>query len=193
MSTIAALRCRDGVVVAGDRLVVRDGRVESRNRRHVLDVASDVGAAAVGRDVTRFADRLTGELRTYRFEREAVSLEALERVASDVGRDTGVEALVAARDADGRAALRAVSADGSTLSDSPMAFGSGTPFVLGALEAVDAASTSLPAAETFVREAFDSAAERDPGTGSEVDVWTLADGSEDATDGAGSDADSSDL
>lgn len=175
MATIAAVRCRDGVVVAGDRLVARDGSVASRNRPHVLDPTPDVGAAAVGRDVDRFADRLAGELRSYRFESDDVSLEALERVASDVARDATVDALVATRDETGRAALRAVSSDGSTLSDPPMAFGSGTALVLGSLEAADLETLSLSAAEALVREAFESAAERDPDTGSEVDVWTLED------------------
>jgi proteasome beta subunit len=175
MATIAALRCRDGVVVAGDRLVVRGGSVASRDRPHLLDLTPDVGAAAVGRDIDRFADLLGSELRSYRFERDAVSLEALERLASDVAEETEAEAVVATHDEEGRAALRAVSADGSTLADPPMAFGSGTALVLGGLDATDMETLSLAETETLVREAFDSAAERDPGTGSEVDVWTLAD------------------
>jgi proteasome beta subunit len=175
MSTIAAVRCREGVVVAGDRLAVRDGRVERRNRQHVFDFSSTVGAAAVGRDVGQFSDRLAGELRSYQFERDDVSLDALERLASDRTREVGVEAIVATRDEDGRAAFRAISADGSALSDSPMAFGSGATLVLGQLEAADVESVSLSAAETLLREVFASAAERGPGTGGTVDVWTLAD------------------
>jgi proteasome beta subunit len=177
MATIAALRCRDGVVVAGDRLVVRGGSVASRDRPHLLDLTPDVGAAAVGRDIDRFADLLGSELRSYRFERDAVSLAALERLAGDVAQETEVEAIVATHDEEGRAALRAVSTDGSTLSDPPMAFGSGTSLVLGGLEleAADSETLSLSEAETLVREAFESAAERDPGTGGAVDVWRLAD------------------
>ena len=175
MSTIAAIRCRDGVVLAGDRVLVRGGTVESRNRQHVLDITPSVGAAAVGRDVGHFADRLAGELTSYRFEREGISPEALERIASDVAHDTGVEAIVATHDESGRAVHRGISPDGATLSDSPVASGSGTAFVLGSLEAADAESMSLSAAETLLRDVFESTAERDPGTGAEVDVWTLAD------------------
>lgn len=175
MATIAALRCRDGVVVAGDRLAVRDGRVASRSRPHVFDLTPTVGAAAVGRDVEQFSNRLAGDLRSYRFERDDVSLDALERLTSDVAADVGVEAIVATHDEDGEAALRAVSADGSTLSDPPMAFGSGTALVLGSVETADVESLSRSAAERLLRDAFESAADRDPGTGETVDVWTLAD------------------
>ena len=38
MATIVGVRCRDGVVVAGDRVLVRDGRIASRSRQHVFDL-----------------------------------------------------------------------------------------------------------------------------------------------------------
>lgn len=175
MATIAAIRCRDGVAIAGDRIRTRDGRVESRNRQHVLDLLPTVGAAAVGRDVGRFSDRLAGELRSYLFERDRVSLDALERIASDVAADAGVEAIVVTHDGAGRAGLRALTPDGSSLSDAPVAFGSGTALVLGSLEAADTRELATADAEPFLRDVFVSAAERDPGTGDAVDVWTLAD------------------
>ncbi|WP_380679508.1 20S proteasome subunit A/B [Salinigranum sp. GCM10025319] len=182
MATIVGVRCRDGVVLAGDRLRVRDGRVESRNRQHVFDFDLDgdaVGGATVGSDVDRFADRFGGELRSYRLERGPVPLAAVERIGSDVASETGCEAIVAARDRDededGRAALRAVYPDGSTLSDPPMALGSGASLALGQLEAADLDAMSVDDCESFLRETFEAVAERDPGTGDEVDVWTLAD------------------
>lgn len=197
MSTIVGLRCRDGVALAGDRVHTRAGRIESRNRQHVFGFDADpdpVGAAAVGADVGRFADRLESGLRSYRLERGPVSLAALERLASDLASETGSEAVVAARadgdagadatagsDADaaerrpGRASLRGVYADGSTLADPPFALGSGASLALGALEAAEAGSLSVSAAESFLADLFESVAERDPGTGAEIDVWTLAD------------------
>ena len=175
MATIVGFCVRDGVVLAGDRVLVRDGRVASRTRQHVFDLDHDVGVAAVGSDVDRFVDRLDGDLRSYRLERGSVSLAALERLASDVARATTTPALVATHAADGRAALRSVSADGSTLSDSPVAFGSGTSLALGQLEAADLDSLSVSEAESFVRELFEGVAERDPGTGDETDCWTLSD------------------
>ena len=162
MGTIVGIRCRDGVVIAGDRLLVRSGRVESRNRQHVYDLDVGVGVAVVGSDVDRFADRLESELRSYRLDRGAVSLAAVERLAGEIADETGHEAVVAARDDDDRATVRGVYTDGATLA-------------LGGLEAADLASLPLSETESFVRELFESVAERDPGTGTEVDFWTLAD------------------
>jgi proteasome beta subunit len=176
MSTIVGIRCRDGVVIAGDRLLVRDERVESRNRQHVFDLDEGVGAAAVGPDVDRFADRLESELRSYRLERGAVSLAAVERFAGEIADETDHEAIVAAPDDDDRATARGVYADGATLADPPMALGSGASLALGQLEAADLDTLSVRDAEPFVRDLFESIAERDPGTGEEIDVWTLADG-----------------
>jgi proteasome beta subunit len=175
MGTIVGIRCRDGVVIAGDRLLVRSGRVESRNRQHVYDLDVGVGVAVVGSDVDRFADRLESELRSYRLDRGAVSLAAVERLAGEIADETGHEAVVAARDDDDRATVRGVYTDGATLADPPMAFGSGASLALGGLEAADLASLPLSGTESFVRELFESVAERDPGTGTEVDFWTLAD------------------
>jgi 20S proteasome alpha/beta subunit len=56
-----------------------------------------------------------------------------------------------------------------------MALGSGASLALGQLEAADPDSMSVSAAESFATELFDAVAERDPGTGDEADVWTLAD------------------
>jgi proteasome beta subunit len=180
MSTIVGTRCRDGAVVAGDRVLVRDGRIASRSRQHVFDL-DDVGVAAVGTDVDRFADRLESELRSYRLERGSVSLSTLERLASDVARETATEAVVATHDEDGAVALRSLATDGSALSDPPMALGSGASLALGQLEATGFASLSVAAAETAVRELFEAVAERDPGTGDGIDVWTAVD-SEGAAD-----------
>jgi proteasome beta subunit len=189
MGTIVGLRCRDGVVLAGDRVLVRGGRVESRNRRHVFDFGfdpDDAGTAAVGSDVDRFADRLESELRSYRLERGPVSIEVVERVGSEVASETGTEAIVAGREDETENGVRAIYADGSTLADPPMALGSGASLALGQLEAADLDSLSVAGAEAFVRDLFGNVAERDPGTGDEVDVWTAVDSettSEDASDG----------
>jgi proteasome beta subunit len=186
MSTIVGLRCRDGVVVAGDRLQVRDGHVKSRDYEHVFDLSADegeVGAAASGRNVGEFADELEHALRSYRLDRGAVGSDALERLASDVAAETGTEAIVATRDDDGRAGLATVSADGAAHADSPAVFGTGTSLALGVLEDRDVAEQSVSEAETAVREVFEAVSTRAPETGEEVDVWTLVD-----ADGERSDA-----
>ena len=172
MATIAGVDCADGAILAGDRQVVSGGTVTGE-RRHVFDL-DGVGAAAVGGDVDEFRRRLDAEVREYRTDRGEPTLEALARIAARVAEGAGVEALVAARDEDGRAGLRAI-ADGGVLDDDVAAFGSGAQVVIGSVEG--AGSEPLDEAESRLRGAFSAAAERDSGTGEEVDVLRLEDAS----------------
>ena len=172
MSTVLGVACAGGVVLAGDRVAVTDGHVRSRSRRHVFDFGS-VGAAVVGGDVDGFSDRLESEVRTYRTERGDLGIDPFTRLASDLAAEFEVSALLAARD-DDHPALRAVTADGSVTTDDVAAFGSGASVALGALEAGHDPEATLDAATTLLRDAIDAAAERDAGTGSEIDVYRLS-------------------
>lgn len=172
MSTVLGVACAGGVVLAGDRLAVADGQVRSRSRRHVFDFES-VGAAVVGRDVDGFADRLESEIRSYRTERGDVRIAPLVRMASDLAAEFDDAALVAARDDDGRPALRAVAPDGGITEDDVAAFGSGADVALGALEAGHDPDATLDAAATIARDALAAAAERDAGTGDDIDTYRL--------------------
>ncbi|MFB6122616.1 MAG: 20S proteasome subunit A/B [Haloferacaceae archaeon] len=166
MSTVVGVECTDGALLAGDRLLVDAGRVRSRAKRHVFSF-DGVGAAAVGDGVDAFERRLDAALREYRTDRGEVDVETLARLASPVAADVDVDAVVAARD-DGAARVRGVDRTGATFDDPLVAFGSGAQFVLGSLER--ASTADLDATETRVREAFAAAAERDAGTGSDVDA-----------------------
>ena len=168
MATIVAVDCTDGVLLAGDRLVVRDGAVVG-SRRHVFDFG-DVGAAAVGDDPDAFRRQLDAALRAYADEAGSPSIDAVSRMAADAADEGGVESLVAARDDSGRARARSVT-DG-VLDERVAALGNGAPTVLGHLETVG--EMDLASAESAVREAFQAAAARDAGTGEELDVWRLA-------------------
>ncbi|SEA23341.1 proteasome beta subunit [Haloplanus vescus] len=171
MSTVLGLACVDGVVLAGDRLHATDGHVRG-TRRHVFEFDS-VGVAAVGDDVDGFVDRLEAECRSYRTDRGAVRIVPFARMASDLAAEFGVSALVAAPDEAGTPRLRAVASDGSVTDDDVAAFGSGASLALGALEASHDPESTLDAAVTLARDALDSAATRDAGTGDEVDLLRL--------------------
>jgi proteasome beta subunit len=171
MSTVLGVACGDGVVLAGDRLVTSDGHVHSRSRRHVFDFGA-VGAAVVDGDVDGFVDRLEAEIRAYRTERGDPEVDPVVRMASDLAAEFGVSALLAAR-TDGRPALRAVAADGGVTDDDVAAFGSGASVALGALEAGHDPDATLDAAAALARDALSAAAERDAGTGSELDRYRL--------------------
>lgn len=169
VATIVALDCLDGALLAGDRLVVEGGTVVG-SRPHVFDF-DDVAVAAVGDDPDGFRRQFDAALRAYATERGEPGTDAVARMTADVAGDTGVEALVVARDESGRANVR--SATDGVLDERLVAFGSGASTVIGHLESVG--EVDLDAAESGVREAFRSAAARDPGTGAEVDVSRLAD------------------
>lgn len=170
MSTIVGIECADGVLLAGDRLLVRNGTVESRSKERVFTV-DGVGAACVGPGsrIDEFGRRFESEVRSYRTERGEMGIDPLATKLSSVADEEGVEVIVAARD-DGIARLRAIGADGSVLDDSPAARGSGAPMLLGAL---DEDETDLDTAESRVRDAFDAVADRDPKTGDDIDTWRL--------------------
>lgn len=169
VATIVAVDCADGALLAGDRVVVRDGTVAG-TRRHVFDLEGG-GAAAVGDDPAAFGRRLESAIDAYAIERGSPGLDAIARMAADAAEETGVEALVVGRDGDGRARARSVS--GGTLPERLAAIGSAAQVVLGRLEAADV--VGLDAAESAVREAFRTADARDPGTGADVDVVVLRD------------------
>jgi proteasome beta subunit len=173
MSTVLAVSCAGGVVLAGDRVVASGGHVRSRSRRHIFDFGR-VGAGVVGADVDGFADRLESEIRTYRTERGDLDIEPFARMASDLAAEFDAAVLVAARDGDGRPALRAVSPDGGVTADDVAAFGSGASVALGALEAGHDPDATLDEASALARDALSAAAERDAGTGSEYDRYRLS-------------------
>ena len=173
MSTVLGVSCAGGVVLVGDRVVANGGHVRSRSRRHVFDFGR-VGVGVVGADVDGFVDRLEGELRTYRTERGDLDIEPFARVASDLAPEFDAAVLLAARDADGRPALRAVATDGGVTADDVAAFGSGASVALGALEAGHDPDATLDEAAALAHDALSAAAERDAGTGIELDSYRLS-------------------
>jgi len=173
MATIVGIECADGVLLAGDRTLATDGTIRSTDKRHVFDFGA-VGAAAVGSAgaVDTFSRELEAEVRQYRTERsEPVRVDPLARMASSLSSRTGAEAIVAAPDADGAPRLRVVYGDGSVVDDDRGALGSGAALALGQLDA--AGDLTLADAADLVEDLFAAVAERDPGTGTDVDVYRL--------------------
>lgn len=175
MGTIVAIETDDGVAIAGDRRTTHSGTVTGDTANRVFDL-DGIGAGAVGQegDVDEFRRQLEAELREAELERGMdVDADSLGRIAARVAQDAGVDAVVAARDGDGAARLRQVGPDGSVLSDRSAAVGTGAELALGRLESADR-DVDLAATEEFLRETVESLAERDPETGDEVELWSLA-------------------
>jgi proteasome beta subunit len=172
MSTVAGVACTGGVVLAGDRVVASEGRIRTRSRRHVRDFES-LGVAVVCRDVEGFADRLDTEIRAYRADRGTPRIGAAARLVGDVATDFDAAVLVAARNDEGRPRLRSVDPDGGITEEKIAALGSGAAVALGGLEAGHDPEATLDDAVTLARDAIAAAAERDTGTGAEVDTYRL--------------------
>ena len=173
MSTVIGVTSAGGVAIVGDRVVASGGHVRSRSRQHVFD-AGRVGFAVVAADVGGVADRLSSEIRAYRTERGDLDIDPLARMASDLAAEFDATLLLAARDDDGRPALRAVAADGGVTADDVAAFGSGASVALGVLEAGHDPDATLDEAATLGRDALSAAAERDAGTGTDLDSYRLS-------------------
>lgn len=172
MATIAGVACRDGALLVADRVRTREGRVLTRDADHLVDLGA-VGAATVGGDPDRFADDLDAAVRSYRLERDEAGprIDAFARMAGEaLGRDAA--AVVAARDGDGRPRVRAVDEGGELPADPVAVRGSGAAFVLGGLDV--GAEPTLDDAADALASAFAAAAERDPGTGDDLDRYRLA-------------------
>lgn len=174
MATIAGVECRDGAFLVADRVRTRDGRIATRDADHLVALDA-VGAASVGGDPDRFADELRAAVKSYRLERGEPRIDAFARLAAEaLGRDAA--AVVAARDDEGRARVCAIDGDGTIPADPVAVRGSGTELVLGGL-VFDAVPTLDEAADA-VASAFAAAAERDPGTGADLDRYRLASAAE---------------
>lgn len=175
MSTIVGVETPAGVALAADRASVSGGTVEGSVDR-VFEFGAAV-AAAVGDpgDVAAFERDLRSQLDRDRIERDREArIDRLARVASQVAADTGVEALVAARDDEGRARLRAVDSSGGVLEDAAAAFGTGAGVALGSLEEATFDDLDLDAVEERLREVVSATAERDAETGEDVNAVTLS-------------------
>ncbi|MFB6236385.1 MAG: hypothetical protein ABEH81_16225 [Halopenitus sp.] len=176
MPTAIGFRCEDGVVIAADRTLVRNGMVESRDHQRAFGYDDEEwGVAVAGDDAHAAHDELQEKIRGYEADRDwerAPALEALGRMAGEVADDHDAPLVVAGLAEDGVAGIRVAYADGSTIEETVTAVGSGTESALGQLEALDT-DKPTPAAAEVAREVIATVAERDPATGEAADVWTL--------------------
>jgi proteasome beta subunit len=174
MATIVGIEVDGGAAIAGDRQLTQGGTVQSGSKRHVFDLG-EVGAAAVGDSggVDEFRRRLEAEIRDYETQHgDPMEMTRLANVASDIAEDEGVEAIVAGRDDREVARIRGVDSSGGVTTDAVIAKGSGAQFTLGVLEGVER-GISLDSAEDLLRDALDTAADRDTATGEDVDTFSL--------------------
>lgn len=175
MGTVVAIETEGGVVFAADTGAVDDSGVTSEGARRLF-AYDEALAGAVGDqgDVDEFGRRVDAKLRKLDVEEgRQVAITPLARLASDVADDVGVEAVVAARDEDGRARFRRIGPEGGTLEDSRQtAIGSGASVALGHLDGATLGPDLTDAVE-LARASVEAARNRDSETAADVDVAEL--------------------
>ena len=175
MGTIVALESQEGVVIAGDSQTTTGRTVTSQNVQRLFDFDT-VGAGVVGAtgDIQEFRRHFESELRELRIDKERdLEIGKVARVAARQAETAKVDAVVAARDADGTARLREVGSDGRVLENSTAALGSGAEVAYGRLETVDLA-VSLTDATSTASDIVTTAVARDSESGGDVEVWSLS-------------------
>lgn len=176
MGTIVGVRLADGVALAADKRVTGGGSVRSESLEKLFGFDA-AGAAAAGEPgaIQAFGRKLDAEVRSRETEQgKTIRIDPLSRLAGDLAGGTGVEAVVAARDDEGVARLRAVDAAGGELDEEVAARGTGAGFALGQLDGMDR-ERGIEEAAGALESVFERIAERDTETGTDCEVHTLAD------------------
>lgn len=176
MGTIIGVTAEDSVVLAADRRVTEGGTVRSESGEKLFDY-EHAGAVVTGTQgaIQEFDRELESEIRQRRMQEERpIRIQAVERIASRLAGEHGVEAIVAAHDEEAVARLRGIDSGGGVVTDEIVAYGTGASVAMGRLEAEDW-DVSVEEAADRVRDVVKSVAERDTDTGEEIDVWTLED------------------
>ena len=177
MGTVVGVRSSDGIALAADKRTTSGGAVRSKNVEKLFEYDA-AGAVAAGEPsaIGTFSRKLDTEIRRRQTEQgTTIRIEPLSRLASDLAAETDVEAVVAARDDDLVAQIRAIDRSGGELTEEIVAQGTGAEFALGQLEGVDR-KKQVREANGILESIFESVAERDTETGKEIEIWTLEDG-----------------
>ncbi|MEM4782167.1 MAG: 20S proteasome subunit A/B [Halalkalicoccus sp.] len=177
MGTVVGVRLRDGVALAADKRATSESAVRSESLQKLFDYDA-AGAVAAGEPsaIGTFGRRLETEIRTRQTEQgTTIRIDPLARIAGDLASETGVEAVVAARDGELVARVRAIDSSGGELAEEVLAQGTGAQFALGQLDGIDR-ELSVREADERLESLLRRVAERDTETGEEIDVWTLEDG-----------------
>ncbi len=180
MATVLGIRCAEGAVLAGDCRSTSDDTTTSDGVQQVFEYA-DAAAAVVG-DVgaiqefdRRFGtelDRQRDDSQTNHGEEadgEHLHIDRIARVASELTGELGLDGLVVGHDSNGEVGLCEVGSDGLVLASEVTALGSGASVAFGPLEQANT-DRELDDVESLARETLSIVAQRDPETGTDIDV-----------------------
>jgi len=186
-TSILGIVCKDGIVMAADRRATAGNLVLSKNTQKAVQindylVTSGTGTAS---DVDMLKKIVAAELRLkeLRSKQRPTVREAANLVAMIAYRNIRTPAmipfiagtLVAGFNEDGSTELFSIEPAGSIIKvdDYDANFGSGMPFILGLLERQYKKDLSVKEGAQLAVEALKSSTERDVGSGSGIDVFTI--------------------
>lgn len=176
MPTVIGARFDEGVVIAGDRRAVRNGRIASDEFRRVFDVdGSAIGSPGSTSGVDALIQTVQDEVRTYKQrENSSVSSSAFERILVVATRETGVEALGAVRRDGGTTELLRFDSDGGVIRDETGAIGTGAAIAAGQLESMET-DRSVANGQEALEDVLTVVEDRDTETGPTTDAVTILD------------------
>ncbi len=177
MSTVIAATIAAGVIIVADRRHTQGNIVSGTQARVFTDPGgtTDVGGGVIGdpgateQFQRQFADALQTAARD---QPGGLYLDVIARVGARVADQTRMMAVVGARTEAGKAEMRHITADGGVLTPTTVSLGTGKAVAASRLDTLDQ-SQSLAAATTTLEQIMTTVAERDPQTGSNIDVCTI--------------------
>jgi len=188
-TSLVGIVCKNGIVMAGDRRTTAGGRIiMSKNTQKVClindylvisgtGIASDI-------EIAKKLIRAQLKLKELRDKQRPTVKEAANLIAATNYRNTRQPAMipfmaglmVGGLNKDGTTELYSVEPAGSTMrvEDYDANFSSGMPYILGMLEKMYKKGLSMEEGMGLAIDAIKSSSERDPASGSGIDVFTIA-------------------
>ncbi len=182
MTTIVALKCADGVVLASDRRATKGGMIGSKGVKKIYPIDAKKAVAIAGQlsDANYLINLVKAEAKLIEFDRGfPLTVKEVAKMLSNM-LYSGMrnyapyitEMLVAGVDETGSQVFEA-DISGAVTEESYTSSGSGSPMAYGVLEATYRAGLSTNEGAEIAARAVKSAMERDPGSGNGVQVLKI--------------------
>ncbi len=182
MTTIVALKCVDGVVLASDRRATKGGMIGSKDAKKIYPIDEKKAVAIAGQlsDANYLINLIKAEAKLISFDRGfPLTVKEVAKMLSNL-QYSGMrsyapyiaEMLVAGIDETGSQVFEA-DVSGAVTEEDYASSGSGSPMAYGVLEATYHVGISTKEGAEIAAKAVKSAMERDPGSGNGIQVLTI--------------------
>ena len=186
-TTILGIVCRDGVIMASDRRATAGNLILSKNTKKAVKINDYLVMSGTGNasDIEMQKKIIAAQLKLKELKskkrptvKEAANLIGMvtyQNIRQPAMIPSIVGTLVAGFNEDGTTELYTIEPAGTAMKvdDYDANFGSGMPFVLGLLERQYKENMTIEEAAKLAVEAIKSSTQRDVGSGSGIDVFTI--------------------